>query len=94
MENDVLKKEIVDEKEARAKANMDVRFDVNKDIFKVRMMDADEITTAKADKKMTIVEDVIDDDAPGEETARVSPSIFVDPLKEDEEIFDPEDGVD
>ncbi|KAG2402914.1 uncharacterized protein HKW66_Vig0248170 [Vigna angularis] len=125
-EIDTLKKDVAEEKEARARLEADLVglqkyiiiehtnefrkvirmakflyqevsftdaiFNVNKDIFEVRMMDVDEIVAAIAIKKTIMVEDVVDDAFKGE-TAKVSPSIAIDPMNEDEENVNLEDEV-
>ncbi|KOM56449.1 hypothetical protein LR48_Vigan10g234100 [Vigna angularis] len=60
----------------RKVSSKNVKFDMNKDIFEVRTMDVDEISTAKAIEKTTIAEDVNDDAYKGE-TAKVSPYVAI-----------------
>ncbi|KOM27766.1 hypothetical protein LR48_Vigan462s001900 [Vigna angularis] len=69
----------------------DARFDVNKGIFKGRLIDEDEITTTEAVENKAMVKDVEGEES-REETVRASPSVVFDQMNKDEKNTD--NGVD
>lgn len=68
-------------------SSKDVRFNVNKGIFKGWMIDKDEIVTTKAGENTTMVKDVKGEES-GEETVRASPLVVVDQMNKDEKNID------